>query len=85
MKTRLGRQTKGSTFLRWFFFVSAVIGVLILTSFTQPEFQVLGWGISTVSCLGWVMIAIQDRDIPRALMESMYAIIGVWGFINWLN
>ena len=69
MKTRLGRQTQGSTFLRWFFFVSAVIGVLI----------------STVSCLGWVMIAIQDRDIPRALMESMYAIIGVWGFINWLN
>jgi len=71
--------------MRWFFFASAVMGVLILTSFTQPEFQVLGWGISTVSCLGWVMIAIQDRDIPRALMESMYAIIGVWGFINWLN
>ena len=85
MKTRLGRKTKGSTFLRWFFFVSAVIGVLILTSFTHSEFQVIGWGISTVSCLGWVMIAIQDRDVPRALMESMYAIIGAWGFINWLS
>ena len=85
MKTRLGRQTRGSVFMRWFFFASAVIGCLILTTFTDRIFQVLGWGISTISCLGWVMIAAQDRDPPRMLMELMYAGMGAWGFINWLT
>jgi hypothetical protein len=72
-------------FIRWFFFASAVIGCLILTTFTDRIFQVLGWGISTISCLGWVIIAAQDRDTPRMLMELMYAGIGTWGFINWLT
>ena len=73
MKTRLGRQTRGSMFMRWFFFASAVIGCLILTTFTEQPYQVLGWGISTISCLGWVIIAAQDRDTPRMLMELMTA------------
>ena len=85
MKTRLGRQTRGSVLMRWFFFAFAVIGCLILTTFTDRIFQVLGWGISTISCLGWVMIAAQDRDAPRMLMELMYAGMGAWGFINWLT
>jgi len=42
-------------------------------------------GISTISCLGWVVIAIQDKDTPRMLMEAMYAALGAWGFINWLS
>ena len=71
--------------MRWFFFASAVIGCLILTTFTDRIFQVLGWGISTISCLGWVIIAAQDRDTPRMLMELMYAGMGAWGFINWLT
>ena len=75
MKTRLGRQTRGSMFMRWFFFASAVIGCLILTTFTDRIFQVLGW----------VIIAAQDRDTPRMLMELMYAGMGAWGFINWLT
>jgi hypothetical protein len=72
-------------FMRWFFFASAVIGCLILTTFTEQPYQVLGWGISTISCLGWVIIAAQDQDTPRMLMELMYAGMGAWGFINWLT
>ena len=85
LKTRLGRKTSADPFMRWIFFCTAVIGCLILTSFTERPFQVIGWGISSISCLGWVVIAIQDKDTPRMLMEIMYAAMGAWGFINWLS
>ena len=71
--------------MRWIFFTTAVVSCIILTTFIERPFQIIGWGISTISCLGWVVIAIQDKDIPRMLMEAMYAALGAWGFINWLN
>ena len=85
LKTRLGRDTSGSSLMRWIFFISAVTSCLVLTTFTERPYQVIGWARSSVSCMGWVMIAIQDRDTPRMLMEMMYAAMGAWGFINWLT
>ena len=85
LKTRLGRKTNAPSLMRWMFFISAVIACFILTTFKEAPFQALGWGLSTISCLGWVVIAAEDRDIPRLLMELMYAMMGAWGFINWIR
>jgi len=85
LKTRLGRDTNASTFMRWFFFVTAVLSCFILTSFKLPVYQAIGWGLSGISCLGWVLIAIEDKDVPRTLMELMYAGFAFWGLINWLR
>lgn len=85
LKTRLGRNTSGGTTMRWVFFLSAAISCFILTSFKEPVFQAIGWGLSGISCLGWVLIAVEDKDIPRCLMELMYSGFAFWGLINWLR
>ena len=71
-------------FWRWFGFSLAVIGAYILGN-ADLESQWLGWSICTVSCLIWIMMGIQDRDIPRTLMEIMYFIIGARAIINWIT
>ena len=71
-------------FWRWFGFSLAVIGAYILGN-ADLESQWLGWSICTVSCLTWIMMGIQDRDIPRTLMEIMYFIIGARAIINWFT
>ena len=71
-------------FWRWLGFSLAVIGAYILGN-ADLQSQWLGWSICTVSCLIWIMMGIQDRDIPRTLMEIMYFIIGARAIINWLT
>jgi hypothetical protein len=85
LKRRLGRSTNAPSFMRWMFFLSAVISCFILTTFKEAPFQAFGWALSTISCVGWVIIAAEDRDVPRLLMELMYAMMGSWGFINWIR
>lgn len=71
--------------MRWMFFLSAVVSCFILTTFTEAPYQAIGWGISGISCAGWVLIAIEDKDTPRMLMEIMYAGFAFWGLFNWLT
>ena len=69
---------------RWLGFTLAVIGAYILGN-AEVESQWLGWSVCTVSCFIWIIMGIQDKDIPRTLMEIMYFIIGARAIINWLN
>ena len=71
--------------MRWLFFFIAVLSVTILTTFKEPYYQAFGWAFSFISCTGWMIIALQDKDYPRMLMEMMYGGYGIWGAYNWLS
>jgi|TARA_Y100000590_G_scaffold3668_1_gene4849 drug/metabolite transporter (DMT)-like permease len=75
---KLQRQSK----IRWLGFTLAIIGVYILSN-AQPDTQWIGWSITSMSCAIWVLKGIEDRDIPRTLMELMYVILAIRAIFNW--
>ena len=81
-KSRL--YLKKIDFWRWVGFFLAVTGAYILGN-AQILSQWIGWSVCSVSCLIWIFMGLQDRDLPRTLMELMYFIIGIRAIINWVN
>ena len=75
---------KDLKYWRWFGFILAVIGAFILGN-ANVFSQWIGWTVCSASCLIWIIMGIQDRDLPRTLMEVMYFIIGIRAIINWIN
>ena len=70
---------------RWLFFATALASVLILTTFKQSLYQVVGWTMASMSCLAWSYFAYKDNDKPRFCMELMYFLVSIWGIINWMK
>jgi|TARA_B100001093_G_scaffold125591_1_gene118155 hypothetical protein len=68
---------------RWVGFILAIIAAFILSD-ANTETQWIGWAIACASCTMWIYFGIKDKDIPRALMEGMYLLLGLRAIYNWL-
>jgi|TARA_B110001452_G_C15188022_1_gene412590 drug/metabolite transporter (DMT)-like permease len=77
-------KIKNIKWWRWIGFILAVLGAYILGA-AEITSQWIGWTICSLSCIIWIFMAITDKDLPRALMEVMYLILGVRAVISWLN
>ena len=67
--------------MRWIAFILTMLGTWLLTN-TNFNFFSLGWGISGLSTIMWVIFAYKDKDIPRTLMEVCFVILCIRGVIN---
>ena len=80
MKIRYYKNIDG---MRWLGFILAMIGAFVLSN-ANPDTQLIGWGIATISCSIWIYMGIKDKDTPRALMELMYLLLALRAIYNWV-
>ena len=73
---------------RWWGFAIAMASIFILSDvrwFYNSIAQVIGWSFASISCGFWVYIGMNDKDIPRTLMELMYFVLALRAVYNWLQ
>ena len=80
MKIRYYQNLNG---WRWLGFILAFLGAFVLSN-ADPSTQWIGWAIASCSCSIWIYMGIQDKDVPRALMELMYLLLALRAIWNWL-
>ncbi len=68
--------------IRWIGFILALIGCYFLTN-GVIEMLWVGWSISILSCLLWILVAVRDGDLSRSLMELIYLFLAARGMIVW--
>jgi len=71
-------KEEGDYYLGWLAFVCSILGYYFLIKKSHWVFPI--W---TVSNIGWVVLAVYNKDLPQLALFSIYIVINFYGWYKW--